>query len=512
MNILQAINDRNLFAGWLKDKETWDTWLVVLKAIFALEMNQAEQTTFKKFTARDRPPQEAVKEAWLVCGRRGGKSFVLALLGEFIAAFHEYRTYLQPGERATVLIVAHDQRQARVIFRFIQGFLNFIPMLRDMVERETANSFDLKNQTSIEISTASYRSVRGYAIIAFLADEIAFWPAEDSADPDVEILRAVRPAMAQFPNALLLAASSPYARKGALYDAYQRHFGKDRDDILVWQADTRSMNPTVPQSFLDAEYEKDPLSAAAEYGAQFRTDVESYISREAIEACTVPLVERAPHQGIKYYGFVDPSGGSADSMTMAISHMDHHGRAILDLVREVVPPFKPSEVAGEFAQTFRRFGCWKILGDRYAGEWPREQFRIHNVSYDAAADSKSNLYRDLLPLLNSGQVELLNHKRLQLQLMGLERRTTRAGRDAIDHPPGGHDDLANCVAGALLMCLASKKREVHSFVIAGYGAGKLVPLDKGPKVRSWQRRVLTAEEARAKREAFAGRPVKGVLH
>jgi hypothetical protein len=42
---------------------------------------------------------------------------------------------------------------------------------------------------------------------------------------------------------------------------------------------------------------------------------------------------------------------------------------------------------------------------------------------------------------------LLDDKRLQAQLIGLERRTSRAGKDSIDHGPGGHDDIANAVAG-----------------------------------------------------------------
>ena len=33
------------------------------------------------------------------------------------------------------------------------------------------------------------------------------------------------------------------------------------------------------------------------------------------------------------------------------------------------------------------------------------------------------------------------------QLIGLERRTARGGRDSIDHGPGGHDDVCNAVAG-----------------------------------------------------------------
>jgi hypothetical protein len=33
--------------------------------------------------------------------------------------------------------------------------------------------------------------------------------------------------------------------------------------------------------------------------------------------------------------------------------------------------------------------------------------------------------------------------------MSLERRTSRGGRDSVDHAPGSHDDLANACAGAL---------------------------------------------------------------
>jgi hypothetical protein len=50
-------------------------------------------------------------------------------------------------------------------------------------------------------------------------------------------------------------------------------------------------------------------------------------------------------------------------------------------------------------------------------------------------------------MINSVRVELLDHPRLIAQLAGLERRTARGGKDSIDHAPGGHDDIANAVAG-----------------------------------------------------------------
>jgi len=125
-------------------------------------------------------------------------------------------------------------------------------------------------------------------------------------------------------------------------------------------------------------------------------------------------------------------------MTLAIAH-EVDGCAVLDCVRERKPPFNPADVVAEFASTMKLYRVHGVSGDRYAGEWPRERFREHEISYEAANKPKSDLYRELLPLLNSRQVELLDHSRLAAQLCNLERRTARGGRDSIDHPPGGHD-------------------------------------------------------------------------
>jgi hypothetical protein len=119
----------------------------------------------------------------------------------------------------------------------------------------------------------------------------------------------------------------------------------------------------------------------------------------------------------------------------------------VDAVREVKPPFSPESVVGEFSALLKSYRVSKITGDRYAGDWPRERFREHGISYEPAQKSKSDLYRDLLPVINSCMLDLLDDARLLTQLVGLERRTARGGRDSIDHAPGAHDDLANAMAG-----------------------------------------------------------------
>jgi hypothetical protein len=449
--ILDAVGDRNLFAPWFKDKASWQAWFAFLRALFALPLTAEQLALYRDCTGRVAPPTSAATEGWLICGRRSGKSFTLALVAVYLAAFHTYRQYLAPGERGTVMIIAADRKQARVIFRYIRALLTKVPMLSRMVERETAEAFDLNNAVSIEVGTASHRSVRGYAILAGLLDEAAFFPTDDAAEPDYEIINALRPGMATIPNAMLLCASSPYAQRGALFDAFKRHYGKDGDPILIWKAPTRVMNPLVPQATIDAAMEADPTSAAAEYLAQWRTDVETFVSRDVVEAAVIQGRHELPRMDhTRYFAFVDPSGGSSDSMTLAIAHVQGTC-VVLDLIRERRAPFSPDDVVKEFAATLKAYGVGQVVGDKYAAEWPRERFRVHGLEYRVADQTKSDLYLALLPLLNSQRVELLDHQRLVNQLIGLERRTSRAGKDSIDHQPGAHDDVANAVAGAAVL-------------------------------------------------------------
>jgi hypothetical protein len=181
-----------------------------------------------------------------------------------------------------------------------------------------------------------------------------------------------------------------------------------------------------------------------------------FVSREAVEAVTDwGVLEREPESGKRYVAFVDPSGGSADSFILAVAHAEGQ-IGVLDCLREVRPPFSPEAVVNEFADLLKRYRVTEIVGDKYAGEWAREPFRKHDITYDASAKPKSDLYRDALPLINSAAVRLLGSRRLVAQLTGLERRTSRAGRDSIDHAPGAHDDVANAAAGALLAATAKK--------------------------------------------------------
>ena len=456
MNITIMEATREFFSTWFRGK-TWCAWFAFLKALFGLEMGEEETAIFNEHTGRPTLPGAAAREGWVIVGRRGGKSLVAALVAVFLACFRDYTRLLAPGEVASITLLAADRRQARVIMRYITGFLENVPMLRRMIVKQALESVALSNRVVIEVHTCSFRAVRGYTIVAAICDEVAFWRSDESANPDTEVIAALRPALATIPGSLLLCISSPYARRGALWEAYQRHYGKDGDPVLVWQADTLSMNPSIDPSVVEQAFEEDESAASAEYGAQFRRDIENFVAKEAAEQAVEPGRLELPYrEGTSYFGFVDPSGGSQDSYTLAIAHREDN-RAILDVIREVKPPFSPEQMTEEFAECCKKYHLREVTGDRYAGEWPREQFRKHGVTYQTAEKSKSEIYKELLAPLNSGSIELLDNPKLIAQLRGLERRTARGGKDSIDHQPNAHDDLINAAAGALVRCIGGRE-------------------------------------------------------
>ena len=123
---------------------------------------------------------------------------------------------------------------------------------------------ELTSGVTILVKASDFGGVQGPTIACVVADEIAFWPSQ-GANLDDEVLSAIRPAIATIPDAKLLCFSTGYAQTGALLDAHRLHYGKDDDDVLVWQADTASMNPTISQAYIDREIEKDPEAGRAEW-------------------------------------------------------------------------------------------------------------------------------------------------------------------------------------------------------------------------------------------------------
>jgi hypothetical protein len=456
LTIVRALQAEDLFGPWFRANEqygdSWKNWRVFLKALYALRMDAEDLAIYREHTGRTSPPKKAFREAYAQVGRRGGKSMISALVGIYQSCFVNWEASLYPGERPLCMLLAADKRQAEQILDYVRGFFAQIPLLKAMIQSQKEGTIRLQNGVRLEVHTSSYRSVRGYTVCACIADEVAFWRDADSRNPAAEVLSAIRPSLLTVPGSLLLCISSPYSKRGPLWEASKKYFANDVGRALYWRGSTLEMNPSAPTEEIAEAYADDAASASAEYGGLFREDLESIFSTELVESCIERGTHERPYVGqTRYRGFVDPSGGRSDSFTLAIAH-EEGGKAILDLLREVPAPFSPEVVTMEFCEVLRSYGLRECCGDSYAAEFSAEQFAKNGIRYVPSDKNRSELYLELLPAMASGRAVLLDSKRLVGQLTALERRTGK-NADSIDHPAGMHDDLANAAAGAITLAL-----------------------------------------------------------
>ena len=451
MDIIKEFEDRKTFGKLIKDQKTWFNWKICLKAIFALPMTAKELKIYRKRTGRKRAPSKPFKEAFLIIGRRGGKSFISAIILCFLALFRKWKDKLGPGEKGYIMCLANDKKQAGVIFNYVKEILN-IPIFKNKVLNEVKEEIELRNNIVIAVHTCSYRSLRGFSILAVVCDELAFWRSEYSANPDKEILTALRPSLGNVEGSLLLGISTGYSRQGVLYETFRDKYGTEDPETLVWKASTLDMNPTYSKAVIDKALKEDYSAAQAEYGigSGFREDLETFLSTDALEAVIIPeRFELKKSKSCKHFAFVDPSGGRGDAMTLSITHKSR-GKIIQDCIHAKYPPFRPQDVVKDFAKVMKKYGVSSCTGDRYSGEWCSSEFQKEGIIYKNSELSKSEIYLEFLPMVMQGQVELMDHKRQTMELRQLERRTGKQ-KDTVDHPRGLHDDLANACAGSFTM-------------------------------------------------------------
>jgi hypothetical protein len=460
----RALADKNLLGAALGDLATWRPWISVSKAAYGLQLTQSEQVLFRQVAGDRAPPRARVKELWCVVGRGGGKSRMAAAHAVYAACFVKHK--LAPGEVGYVLVLAASRDQAKVVFSYIQSFLESSPILRQEIESTTASEIRLRNGVIIGTHANSFRSIRGRALLAVVMDEVSMWRDESSAVPDLEVYRAVKPSLIRT-GGMLIGISTPYRKVGLLYQKHRDHFGADGDDVLVVQGPSTAFNPTLAQADVDAAINADPEGASAEWEATFRSDLSAFLDEATIEAAVDrdrPL--ELPPRDHQYSAFVDPSGGRHDAFTICIGHEEDES-FVADVVRGMKAPFDPQEVVKSFAALCKEYEITEVTGDGYSDSWVETAFEDEGIAYQRSELKKSQLYLEALPLFTRGAVSIPDFQPLLRELRLLERTTHRSGKDTVDHGRNGSDDHANALCGCAVHAISSGYDATMSWVSGG---------------------------------------------
>jgi hypothetical protein len=473
MNIIEAIQDENLFLPFLGDDlASWRAWRIALRALYGLPIKSEQgRQLVQEATGREAAqlPDAGFKTGLFLVGRRGGKSRIAAIIGGFEALLGGHETRLAKGETGIVPIISPTKYQSTIVWKYLRALFD-APLLRQEVvdTLEGDKSIVLRNGIEIRILVGDWRSVRGPSVVCAILDEVCFFglTEESKVKNDTELVRALRPALLTT-GGKLIAISSKYSKKGWAFGQWLRQHGSNRGvspsfkpawTTLVWDTPSLRMNPTLSQAEIDAAYAEDPASARSEYGNEWREDISEFVPRSLVESLVVKdRRELIPRADTSYFAFSDLSGGRNDDAGLGIAHLEGR-KVILDFLKLWRAPHNPHLVIAEQARELKRFHLLRVTGDNYAGEFAVNAFAEEGILYRKSPFSKSELYREFLPKMCSGEIELLDNAQLIDQLSSLERRTRSGGKDSIDHPPNGRDELANVTAGVAASAAKPKIR------------------------------------------------------
>jgi hypothetical protein len=445
LNIIEFITH----PGLLNDQTLSVAQRAVLKSIYGLELNSEELEIYQRATGRSEYVNSEQTESTLIAGRRSGKT---SKIGALIAIYEAFRDHhLTRGDRAYVMLIAPVKNQAKTAMRFIRAYLNSSPLLKQYVARERSEEVELTNGIIIACYPCSYSTVRGPSVVCAICDEMAFWHhKETAANPEEEVLAALRPAMATFPTSKLIKISTPFRKEGVLWREFQQRAELDH---LVWQLSSPEMNPTLQPSVLERERKRDEEKFRREYLAEFTDQIAAWVVPEVLDPCIVRDRIELPHvENAAYVIAVDPAFVHND-FALAVLHQTADGPVVVDCVEHWAgtkqAPLAYEWVCETIARIANEYGIREVIGDQYCAAVIKQHFDklgIHYSEFTFGLHTRADLFGNLRHLLVQRKIELRDNPVLLRQLRALEERRAPNGNIDIRPSYGQKDDVAVAVA------------------------------------------------------------------
>ena len=360
-------------------------------------------------------------ELVLVIGRRSGKTYLAAAVG----AYETYKLLLKgnpqgyygipPGKEIGIISVATDKDQAGILYRDVSAYFSECGFFSPYTANNTQTYARFQTPADIDHSgrycdnpgaraslRVSFRSciakgLRGPGNMIIILDELAHFTDGTQQSSAQAVYDAITPSTATFsqkdPNdstipigsveGRILSISSPLGRQGQFYKLYQMAMGGGRasQDMLSIQAPSWEVNPTIPASYFESKYVKDPVVFFTEFGGEFSDRTRGWIERESdLIDCVDPShrpMTQAPAKRPHFVGI--DLGLVGDGTAIAIGHIEMLGgetKIVLDLVDQIkagegdyenVERLDFDEVAQWVFNYSRRFYMTEGLFDQWSG-------------------------------------------------------------------------------------------------------------------------------------------------
>jgi len=449
-NIIDFATDPNFLGLSFKDRPAQE---VLLRTLYNLPLTWKQKKILKQISPGYRTNGDHLLEAVWVLGSRSGKSLLASIIALYEATRKKWQQYLSQGESAYIVVVATRQKQAeQIIGANCARLIENSPGLSNLIEGIYSTELVLKNGMRIISLPCNSTAGRGLAVAAFILDEIGHYAVEGIRSDEL-IYNSLRPRMAQFPSAKVVLISTPSAKQGLLWSFYKE--GTTVPQRFTCQADTRTINPIIPQEFIDRERKRDPDMAAREFDAEFAERSQAFFTDEMIENSFSLLGDFSYHTGYSYHVGIDQSGLSGrDKFAISICHKE------ADMIRaNTVESFDTKDLDKVMSGVKRLKDLYHfsiVYIDKYASGWVGGCLKKLGLGVEIRP-ALPQIYQNLRTLMLAKRIDICPNESLKRALENTQGYYSKGNNLSIGHQRGieGHADLADALATAVF--IASQK-------------------------------------------------------
>lgn len=434
-------------------------------------------------------PESARRDVVLVCGARGGKTYVFIALRMLHLALTVDLSTMAPGQFASAPITAPDKDLASEVLRYIQGAVASKPELAAMVlgKPDAAEWVRLRrpdgNPVEIPVRAASARgrTGRGRSLVGAALDEAALFRDDAYEVNDAEIVKGLSPRI--LPGGQMIVASTPWSRSGVLHDMFEANHPNpevagltakrvcEGTAMAVHAPTLRLRDVPVTRQIVAHEEASDPDNAAREYGAQFvSAGTSDFFEPAAIAACLdesikiqpdpLPEIEVeaaalvqagrcTPDKALEQarasvlkrrvsrpYGVETVAGGdmgfTKNSSALAIGYLDPN--TIVTRVADFIErrpksgePLRPGVVSREFADLTAAHGGTHLVVDGHYRETVVEHASPVGLAVVPAPASPAVAFVAVRARMRQGLYRFPNHSRFLRQMREAKSRPAPGG-------------------------------------------------------------------------------------
>ncbi|MBA7516557.1 hypothetical protein ES705_08605 [subsurface metagenome] len=422
---------------------------IILKALYGKNLNEKELKIFNTLTkgkGKYKPGMEKT-EAVMCLGARAGKSFLVSICALYEATVgwlnKPWKETLSPGEFVYVCIIATKELQARQIIQTnCLRMLRRSPMLKGFIKKSTDLEITLRNYVKIISGPCNSTALRGLPIAVLILDEIAFYRIEGPR-ADEAIFNSLRPRQAQFIEGKLFLISTAGSKQGLFFNFFDEGFRIE--DRLTIQANTRFVNPEIPQKFLDKERVRDIDNYMREFEGIFSEKLESFFPFELIERPFILAGDLKYKSGNNYYLGFDQSGLSGrDRFSLSIGHSEKE-TVLIDVVRSWTTKDLES-ILKDIEKLKNEYHISTCLVDKYAKGWVENAFKRINLAIEIRP-GLAEVYVVMKSLILKDKLNLPDRPDLRNGMKNTLAIYNKSNQLSIYHERGefGHaDELDSC--------------------------------------------------------------------